>query len=101
MMRAKFLTLFAVSGLLIGSLATATAQGPSEKMAPGQQMQDKGSVPGQPGASGYAPGQQMKDQGSVPGQPGASGYAPGQTKKMDDATTGSTTGTDAGGKSSK
>ena len=41
-------------------------------------MQDKGSVRGQPGASGYAPGQRMQDKGSKPGQPGASGYAPGQ-----------------------
>jgi hypothetical protein len=45
--------------------------------APGQKMQDKGSVRGQPGASGYAPGQRMQDKGSKPGQPGASGYAPG------------------------
>ena len=41
-------------------------------------MQDKGSVRGQPGASGYAPGQKMQDKGSKAGQPGASGYAPGQ-----------------------
>jgi hypothetical protein len=41
-------------------------------------MQDKGSVPGQSGASGYAPGQQMQEKGSKSGQPGASGFAPGQ-----------------------
>lgn len=47
--------------------------------APGQKMQDKGSVKGTTGASGYAPGQKMQDKGSVKGEPGASGYAPGQT----------------------
>ena len=46
-------------------------------------MQEKGSVKGSPGASGYAPGQQMQEKGSVKGTTGASGYAPGH------ATTGS------------
>jgi hypothetical protein len=38
-----------------------------------------------PGASGYAPGQEMQNKGSVKGTSGASGYAPGH------ATTGSST----------
>ena len=46
-------------------------------------MQEKGSVKGEPGASGYAPGHQMQEKGSVKGTTGASGYAPGH------ATTGS------------
>ena len=35
-------------------------------------MQNKGSVKGEPGASGYSPGDQMHDKGSVKGHPGAS-----------------------------
>jgi len=50
--------------------------------SPGQQMQSKGSVSGQPGASGYAPGHKMQARGSVKGHPGASGYAPGQKAKQ-------------------
>jgi hypothetical protein len=42
-------------------------------------MQNKGSVTGSPGASGYAPGQKMQDKGSKPGTTGASGYAPGHS----------------------
>jgi len=45
--------------------------------APGQEMQQKGSVKGSPGASGYAPGQEMHAKGSKSGTEGASGYAPG------------------------
>jgi hypothetical protein len=48
-------------------------------------MQDKGSVKGTTGASGYAPGQEMHAKGSKKGTEGASGYAPGHT-------TGSSTG---------
>lgn len=48
--------------------------------APGQRIQQKGSVKGTTGASGYAPGQQMRTKGSVKGTTGASGYAPGRTK---------------------
>ena len=50
-------------------------------------MQQKGSVKGHPGASGYAPGHMMQQRGSVRGQPGASGYAPGHRKPS--TTTGS------------
>ena len=59
--------------------SVAFAESASDK-APGQKMQDKGSVKGTTGASGYAPGQKMQDKGSVKGTTGASGYAPGQTK---------------------
>jgi hypothetical protein len=79
----KIVTAVATSALLMVGSAAASAQGASQQ-TPGQQMQDKGSVPGSPGASGYAPGQQMQDKGSKPGTTGASGYAPGHN-----ATTGS------------
>jgi hypothetical protein len=65
---------FAAAALLIATAAHAQS---SKSDAPGQRMQDRGSVPGQPGASGYAPGQQMQQRGSKAGEPGASGYAPG------------------------
>ena len=74
----KILSVAAAAGLLFGAPALCLAQGAAQDSAPGQKMQDKGSVRGQPGASGYAPGQRMQDKGSKPGQPGASGYAPGQ-----------------------
>jgi hypothetical protein len=52
--------------LLLGSVALGMAadsdRGRSEA-APGQQMQEKGSVPGHPGASGYAPGHDRDDLG--------------------------------------
>jgi hypothetical protein len=64
-----------------GTSKADTDRGASSN-APGQRMQSKGSVTGQPGASGYAPGQQMQDRGSAKGQPGASGYAPGQKAKQ-------------------
>ena len=63
---------------LIASSAVAFSQTSSGK-APGQEMQDKGSVKGSAGASGYAPGQEMQDKGSKPGTTGASGYAPGRS----------------------
>src|SRR4051812_23978383 len=70
----RILTLCAALALLSGSAATGLAQ---QSSAPGQKMQQKGSVPGEPGASGYAPGHEMQQKGSKSGQPGASGYAPG------------------------
>jgi hypothetical protein len=79
----KVFTAIAASALLMLGSAAASAQGASDQ-APGQKMQDKGSVSGSPGASGYAPGQRMQDKGSVKGTTGASGYAPGHN-----ATTGS------------
>jgi hypothetical protein len=52
------------AALLLGSAAMAadSDRGRSEA-APGQQMQEKGSVPGHPGASGYAPGHDRDDLG--------------------------------------
>ena len=74
----KIAATLVVVGTLVTGTAFANAQGASNN-APGQQMQDKGSVKGSPGASGYAPGQRMQEKGSVKGTTGASGYAPGQT----------------------
>ena len=76
-MRNKALSAVVAVGFMLGTTTVGLAQTAQDR-APGQQMQDKGSVRGQPGASGYAPGQKMQDKGSKPGQPGASGYAPGQ-----------------------
>lgn len=73
----KFLALAAAAGL--AAAVTTTGAMAQNTMAPGQQMQDKGSVKGSAGASGYAPGQQMQNKGSVKGTTGASGYAPGHT----------------------
>jgi hypothetical protein len=75
------LTIIALSAAaLIASSPAVFAQGASSK-APGQEMQEngsvKGSVKGGPGASGYAPGQEMHAKGSKKGTEGASGYAPG------------------------
>ncbi len=67
----KKIFVLAAAGLLAAS-TVAFAQ-----TSPGLQMQEKGSVKGSPGASGYAPGQQMQEKGSVKGTTGASGYAPG------------------------
>jgi len=63
----------AAAAILAGTGFAAQAQ------TPGLDMQQKGSVTGSPGASGYAPGQQMRTNGSVKGTTGASGYAPGRT----------------------
>ena len=72
-------TLIALSmATIIASAPAAFGQGASGK-APGQEMQERGSVKGSPGASGYAPGQEMQSKGSVKGTKGASGYAPDQT----------------------
>jgi hypothetical protein len=76
-MNARIVSIAAAAGLFIGSTAIGYAQNSARDSAPGQQMQEKGSKPGSPGASGYAPGHQMQDKGSKPGSPGASGYAPG------------------------
>src|SRR5262249_5318358 len=66
------------AGLLIGTTALGYAQSSTQDRAPGQRMQERGSVPGHHGASGYAPGQRMHERGSKAGEPGASGYAPGR-----------------------
>jgi hypothetical protein len=77
-MMSKLLIVAAAAGLLIGTTALGYAQSSTQDLAPGQRMQDRGSVPGHPGASGYAPGQRMQERGGKPGHPGASGYAPGR-----------------------
>jgi hypothetical protein len=77
-MNARPLSIIVASGLLIATTTLGYAQSRTQENAPGQRMQDKGSVPGQSGASGYAPGQQMQEKASKSGQPGASGFAPGQ-----------------------
>ena len=84
-MTIKPLVLFTAAAMLAATPALVQAQ---NAKAPGQMMQEKGSVKGEPGASGYAPGTQMKAKGSVKGTTGASGYAPGH------ATTGASTKTD-------
>ncbi len=53
------------AALLIGSfgIGLAAEQGGASKMSPGHEMQEHGSMKGQPGASGYAPGHEMKEHG--------------------------------------
>jgi hypothetical protein len=70
---------FALSAFFTASAMAANDSNNAQNKAPGQQMQDKGSVKGTTGASGYAPGQKMQDKGSVKGTTGASGYAPGHS----------------------
>jgi hypothetical protein len=77
-MMSKAFSIAAAAGLLIATTAIGHAQSTTQRYAPGQRMQEYGSVPGQPGASGYSPGHQMQRKGSKRGYPGASGYAPGQ-----------------------
>jgi hypothetical protein len=76
-MTAKTLTLMAAAALLAAASTSGPAQARDEKTTPGHEMQEKGSVKGHPGASGYSPGHEMQKKGSRPGEPGASGYAPG------------------------
>jgi hypothetical protein len=53
-MNGKLLSIAAAAGLLIGSTAIGYPQNSTRDGAPGQRMQDKGSVPGEPGASLFA-----------------------------------------------
>jgi hypothetical protein len=79
-MMSKFLSIAAATAVLIGMTVLGHAQSSGQRMpdsTPGLKMQDRGSVPGRPGASGYTPGHQMQQKGSRAGEPGASGYAPG------------------------
>ena len=62
------------------SCGAALAQSSTRENTPGDKMQDKGSVKGHPGASGYAPGQLMQEKGSKTSEPDASGYAPGHSQ---------------------
>jgi hypothetical protein len=72
-MKALFAAVTAAA-LVAGTSFAAQAQ---KAATPGHEMQEKGSVKGSPGASGYAPGHEMQEKGSVKGTTGASGYAPG------------------------
>ena len=65
-----------IAGAIAAGLLTIPALAQAQ-MTPGHEMQEKGSVKGSPGASGYAPGHMMQENGSVKGTTGASGYAPG------------------------
>jgi hypothetical protein len=70
----KMLAAAAAAGLIIVSAVPGSA---APKNTPGHMMQQKGSVPGHPGASGYAPGHLKKMRGAHD----ASAYAPGHRKK--------------------
>ena len=67
----------AAAGLFVASTGLALAQSTTRSQTPGHEMQNKGPVKGEPGASGYSPGDRMHDKGPAKGNPGASGYAPG------------------------
>jgi len=73
----KHLLALAAAGLLAGLSTSASAQ---LSLTPGHQYQDnnKASVDGKAGASGYTPGYRMQTEDSVEGNAGASGYAPGR-----------------------
>ena len=73
-MTVKPLILFATAIAFAASPTLVLAQ---NSKAPGQMMQENGSVKGEAGASGYALGHMMQNNGSVQGTTGASGYAPG------------------------
>ncbi|MFE1598808.1 hypothetical protein [Methylobacterium sp. ID0610] len=63
---------------LLGTAAVAQTRATNpQNEPPGQRMQERGSVKGTTGASGYTPGHEMQSTGSVKGTSGASGYAPG------------------------
>jgi hypothetical protein len=79
-MMSKFLSIAVATAVLTGMSALGHAQSSGQRLphsTPGQKMQDRGSVPGQSGASGYTPGHRMQQKGSRAGEPGASGHAPG------------------------
>jgi hypothetical protein len=54
----KIVTLIAAAGVL--ALCAAPTIAAPKKNTPGHLMQQRGSVPGHPGASGYAPGHVKK-----------------------------------------
>lgn len=66
-MTVKSIVILATAVAFIAAPTLGLAQ--NEK-APGQMIQEKGSVKGEPGASGYAPGHQMQEKGSVKGTTG-------------------------------
>jgi hypothetical protein len=68
-----------VTAMLLAAFSTsAFAQSSKSDKTPGHLLQEKGPVPGSPGASGYAPGHKMQKKGWVKGTTGASRYAPGR-----------------------
>ena len=79
-MTSRTLTLILAAGLLGGAATSGLAETRKAPNTPGHEMQNKGSVKGQPGASGYSPGHEMQRKRSVKGEPGASGYAPGHNR---------------------
>ena len=76
-MMTRKIAMLVAAGLFAASTGLALAQSSTPNRTPGHEMQNKGSVKGEPGASGYSPGDQMHDKGPAKGSPGASGYAPG------------------------
>ena len=58
----KILSIAAVAAVVLGSTALVQAEermSGSSRATPGHLMQQRGSLPGHPGASGYAPGHRM------------------------------------------
>ena len=55
-MVSKLLIIAAAAGLLIGTTALGYAQSSTQDRAPGQRMQDRGSLPGHPGRIRLCPG---------------------------------------------
>ena len=85
-MMIKPLSIAAAAGLLIATTALGHAQSSGQRMpdsTPGQKMQDRGSVSGQPGASGYTPGHRMQEKGSRAGAPGyPAGHPAGRPRRQ-------------------
>jgi hypothetical protein len=70
----RIVSLAAAAGLLLAATTVNMAQNPNSGAGDPETRKNESM----PGKSGTAPGQQMQQRGSAPGQPGASGYAPGQ-----------------------
>ncbi len=77
----KALCLAVAAGVLIASTSLGLAQSSTPSNTPGHEMQKKGSVKGEPGASGYSPGHEMQEGNSMKDEPGASGNAPGRRNR--------------------
>ena len=71
-MNSRILSMIAAAGVLIGTPALY-AQNANQRQTPGHQMQEKGSVPGHPGASGYAPGHEREGRSDVDRDRGTQG----------------------------
>ncbi|WGD48856.1 hypothetical protein QA641_24770 [Bradyrhizobium sp. CB1650] len=101
-MKTKIIALSAA--VMMATAPAVFAQGVSSK-APGQEMQQTGSMKGEPGASSYAPGHKKHHamrhaKASKKTGAGASTYAPGQTTGASTkSTTGSSTKSTTGSKS--